>query len=212
MKRRRFIGVLLAVSGAAVVTGWALRSRLKAALDRSGLLTAARITVHGLDETPPAEMSLETKEEIFSIAEAVLPHGAAEAGREAILRRFEVRSETEFGFLAAVHEGLAYLRGELLGRQPGPLSRVPLEARRRTLERALRNGQSRSHWAVIATAILPALGPRLRRAACARLFVYEDILRGFFMSDAGWQVVGYSYGPYSCAGIDLYTRAPGTEA
>jgi hypothetical protein len=208
VKRRRFVALLLAVSGSAVVTGWVLRTRLKAALDRSGALTLARQTVHGLDETPPSAMSPETKADLWDIAEAVLPDGAAEAGRDGIMRRFEVRSETEFGYLSAVRDGLGYLRGELLGRRTGSLSQVPLAERRRKLERALKDGRSRSHWAVLAVAVIPALGPRLRSATCARLFVYEDILRGFFMSEAGWRVVGYARGPYSCAGIDAYAHRP----
>lgn len=212
MKRRRFLSVLLAVSGSAVITGWVLRSRLKSALDRSGALSLARQTIHGLDDTPPSAMPQDVKDEVWVIAEAVLPDGAAEAGRDAIMRRFEVRSETEFGYLSAVRDGLEYLRKQLLGRKTGSLSQVPLAERRRKLEKALKDGRSRSHWAVVVAAAVPAMGPGLRSASCARLFLYEDILRGFFMSEAGWRVVGYARGPYSCAGIDAYTRAPGGTA
>jgi len=126
------------------------------------------------------------------------PHGVV---RESL----EYGAEQVPGFWAKSRESAAFLDQEALAQLGQRFADLPIESRRRTVER-LFGPYTRARSAWRATYFLTESGRRIRRLWRP---VASQILISFYSSALGWRSVGYSLRPGQCSNLVDY-QSPGS--
>lgn len=208
MNRRRFLWAILAGAGAAVTTiSWVSRDRLRTYVQQLPMVRRAREFIFELDKTATGTPSAILLEDVYAVAESVLPSQPQLQLRIDIAERMTIRAEIERGYLSAVSEGVRFLQMHISGGAGRPLRNIPIATRGLLLERYLRDARSQTrYWGTLKAIILPSSRHEIRGLAMARQYVYEEILRSLFMSDEGWNAIGYSRSPWDCDGAFAYTE------
>jgi hypothetical protein len=212
MRRRRFVGALLAGT-AALGIGLGLGSRdFKARYLSSRWTQKARRRLDGLDpSTGTGALNSDLEARLWALAIVLLPSQIHPAGRSAVLEQLRWRALESPGYRTAFADGLAFLDRETKRRFPGRrrFGELPRDDANQILGPLLAGIKAYPRFRELPRDLLMSFLDRARTDRFRlRRHVVGEILHAYYQSGAGWALVGYDTYPGLCAGLDSYSRAP----
>ena len=212
--RRRFVVSALGASGALAFLSYAYRDLL---LQR--VLNIARRALAVGSRTGTGRLTSEELRTLIAFSDVLIPSALASptvaldapSMRDpnhppgVVRENLEYAAERVPGFWAKSSAAAAFLDQEALAHLGQRFADLPIESRRRTVERLL-GPYARASTAWRATYFLTESGRHILRL---RRTVASQILIGFYSSVIGWRSVGYSRRPGQCSNLVDY-QSPGS--
>lgn len=178
MNRRRFLWAILAGAGAAVTTvSWMSRDRLRTYVQQLPMVRRARESIFDLDKTATGTPSAILLDDVYAVAESVLPLQPQLQLRINIAERMTIRAGIERGYLSAVSEGVRFLQMHISDGTGRPLQNIPIATRGLLLERYLRDARRQTrYWGTLKVIVLRSSRHEIRGLAMARQLMSREVV------------------------------------